>query len=210
MLLDPDTGRVTHFVVRKGRFLPRHVIVPVDWAAEMTPDVVRLAAGREQLAALPEYRPDDEIAEKVLEAFRSYPPLRRVIHGIGRYEAPLSPYEEDTVRVLVQDGVVTLEGNVETSAYKSMAALLAREVPGVREVRNLLVSDDQLEPAVVSALLTDPRTKRAVRARVESDLGVITLTGQALDKKARADAERVAYDVPGVRWVVNRLRVQSG
>jgi uncharacterized protein YrrD len=209
VLLDPDSGRVTHFVVREGQFLPKHTIVPVDWAAEITPETIRLAVGREQLGALPEYRPDDEIAEDVLEALKSYPPIRRILHGIARYEPALSPYEEDTVRVTVLDGVVTMEGNVQASGHASMAAWLARQVPGVRQVRNLLVGDDDLEIAVAGALSRAERP-HGMRAQVESFLGVVTLRGQAPNDEARTAAEKVSSEVRGVRGVVNELRVKAG
>jgi uncharacterized protein YrrD len=208
VLLDPDSGRVTHFVVRKGQLLPKHTIIPVEWAAEITPETIRLAVDREQLDALPEYRPDDEIAKDVLEALKSYPPIRRILHGIARYESVPSPYEEDTVRVTVLDGVVTLEGNVQTSGHASMAAWLAQQVPGVRQVRNLLVGDDDLEIAVAGALGSDERT-HGLRAQVESFLGVVTLTGQAPNDAARAAAEKVASEMRGVRRVVNKLQVKA-
>jgi uncharacterized protein YrrD len=207
VLLDPDSGRATHFVVRKGKFLAKHVIVPADWASEITPEKVRLAVDREQLTALPEYKPDDEIAEGVLEALRSYPPLRRLVHGIALYEPVLSPYERDTVRVMVQDGIVILEGNVQTSGHKSMAVWLAQQVPGVRRVRNLLVADDDLEIEISSALSRDPRT-RGVQARVGSLLGIVTIKGKAPSEEARTAAQSVASQIPGVRTVVNQLRVQ--
>jgi uncharacterized protein YrrD len=206
VLVDPESGRVTHFVVRSGPFLAKHTIIPVDWAVKITPEQVRLAAHSEALRALPEYRPDDEIADEVIAALKGYPPIRRLLQGIESYEPPLSPYQEPTVRVRVEDGVVTLEGNVETSGHGSMAAGLAGQVPGVREVRNLLVADHDLEIAVANALGNDPRT-RTVQARVESFLGTVTLTGQTPDAEARVAAEHVAAGVPGVRKVVNQLRV---
>ncbi|HKP53954.1 MAG TPA: BON domain-containing protein [Chloroflexia bacterium] len=208
VLLDPDTGRVTHFVVRKGQFLTKHVLVPVDWAAEITPERISLAVDREQLAYLPEYRPDDEIAQGVFDALKSYPPLRRLLHGVASYDPPLSRFEEDTVRVMVQDGVVTLEGVVQTGGHASMAAWLAQQVPGVRQVRNLLVADEDLEIAVASALSKDERT-RQVRARVESNMGIISLIGLAPSEEARIAAEKVASDVLGVRRVVNKLSLNA-
>jgi uncharacterized protein YrrD len=209
VLLDPESGRVTHFVVRRGQFLPRHTIIPVDWTSEITPEIIRLAVDRAQLAALPEYRSDDEIAEDVLEALKCYPPIRRILHGTPRYEPIFSAYDEDTVRVAVLDGVVTLEGNVQTSGHATMAARLAQQVPEVRGVRNLLVADDDLEIEVAGALGREERT-RGVRAQVESFLGTITLAGQAPNEEARSAAEEIASQVRGVRNVVNKLRVKAG
>lgn len=181
VLLDPVTRRATHFVVRKGTLFGHDLIVPVEWATTMSPDGVVLDVGREQLARLPEYRPDDELAADVEEALWDDEILRRV-------DLPL-------LRATVQDGIVTLEGNVVTSVHRQRAEEIVRKVPGVLGVRNQLIGDDDLEVAVAQALGRDERTRRHL-IRVKAVQGVVYLSGDVVPA-----AEEIAARIPGVRGV---------
>jgi hypothetical protein len=206
VLTDPDTAQVTHFVLRQGAPWSRPVVVPVGWAAEVTPATVRLAVDRAQVNILPEYRPDRELTEAVLAALRVYPRFRRVLWDVISFAPPLShPRREWAIHVRVAQGVVTLEGHVPAQGFGNMAAHIASHVPGVRAVRDRLVADDDLQVAVAVALGRDPRT-RAIQPRVRVDSGRVTLIGQAPDAPTRADAGTVAAEVPGVRGVANQLR----
>ncbi len=65
LLLDPETRRATHLVVRGGHGLPKDTLVPVDWIRRVDADGVFVDVHREQMLALPPYlplRPDEEIA----------------------------------------------------------------------------------------------------------------------------------------------------
>jgi osmotically-inducible protein OsmY len=132
--------------------------------------------------------------------------LRRVLRGIISFAPALShPRREWAIRVRVKQGIVTLEGHVPAHGFGHMAAQIAGRIKGVRQVRDRLVADDDLQVAVAVALGRDPRT-RAVQPRVRIDSGRVTLIGRAPDEPTRAAAGAVAAAVPGVRGVVNHLR----
>lgn len=195
VLLDQQTRHATHIVVRQGWLARRDIIVPLDWAIEVTHDRIVLDARDWQLEQLPEYRPDEEIAEDV----------RQVL-----YEAPVFHDGADfyAMQVRVQDGVVTLRGNVRNSARRIDAELLARRIRGVLEVRNELISDDELEIEVERALRRDDRIV-IQDAHIQAVLGLVALRGRVATAQQRDLAAQIARHVPGVQAVNNLLEIDS-
>lgn len=207
VLPDPDTGQVTHFVLRHEAPRSRSVVGPVGWATESRSRTVRLVVERAQVDTLPAYRPDGELTEAVLTARSADPNIRRILRGIISFAPPFShPLREWAIGVRVAQGIVTLEGSVPARSLGSMAARLAGGVKGVRQVRDWLVADDDLQVAVAAALNRDPRTC-GIQPRVRVDAGRVRLSGRASDEQTRAIAGEVATGVPGVRGVDNRLRL---
>jgi hypothetical protein len=110
----------------------------------------------------------------------------------------------DHVFVTVDDGAASLSGHVGTATDMVNAARAVGQAPGVREVQNDLVADDDLVNQVAQALAHDERTRHetifvAVRA------GVVILSGQGNSARARAAAEECAGQVPSVRGVSNYI-----
>jgi len=52
VIFAPETGRVTHFVVEQKRLRPTERLVPIDWVAETTHDLIHLHCTRDALATL--------------------------------------------------------------------------------------------------------------------------------------------------------------
>jgi len=121
------------------------------------------------------------------------------------------------LRVTADGGVVTLSGNMRSDIMKGVAARLARTVPGVRDVRNGLVTDTAIESQAALAMALEPGLEVLTdRMSVMSLLGVVDLGG-AIVAPSRADAEakreRVVALVgalPGVRAVLNNLQAVEG
>jgi len=132
---------------------------------------------------------------EVTQAIQSYEPLRSLY-------CP--------VTVQVQDGRVRLEGVVRTFIMKHMAGELARQVPGVLEVQNDLVSDTELQLELAQRLAQDPRTQLLTSdVTINCFLGTVYLRGR-VDSPARKEAAaKVAAEVKGVRRVVNELMVEG-
>lgn len=119
-----------------------------------------------------------------------------------------------TIVVEVNDGVVTLNGEVPSLSHKRLAGVLAWWVPGCRDVINGLAemppqedNDDELTDVVRLALEKNPFVN-ATKTRVASKDGVVTLTGLVPNDTMKRMAERDAWCVLGVRNVVNQLRVK--
>lgn len=125
----------------------------------------------------------------------------------------------------VEDGVVTLEGEVETSTDKALAEELVEGIDGVSRVNNNLEvrnedSDDD-DNGGVRATLNDGRIFTVLKSRllmsgevsgfdieVEVDNAVVTLTGD-VDTSAQRDlAIEMARNTNGVSDVRDNLRVR--
>jgi osmotically-inducible protein OsmY len=116
-----------------------------------------------------------------------------------------------SIDVMIDDGVVTLDGQVSSLSHKRLAGVLAWWVPGSRDVVNGLEvvpiqedSDDEIAEAVKLVLEKDPLVG-AYRIRVSVRTAVVTLEGLVVNSAESEMAEMDAWYVFGVDRVVNRL-----
>ena len=114
----------------------------------------------------------------------------------------------------VQDGVVTLNGQVPSLSHKRLAGVLAWWVPGTRDVINGLEevppeedNDDELVDAVRLVLEKDPFVN-ASKIRVTSKDWIVTLEGLVSTETMKQMAERDTWCVLGVKEVFNRIEVR--
>ena len=124
------------------------------------------------------------------------------------------------INVETYRGVVQLGGFVESADQKSKATTVARSVTGVKEVRNDLrvsspeatagqVVDDTIITSSVKARLVEDSTTKAHQVNVESEKGVVQLTGFVDDAAAKDRATELAQSVDGVRVVRNDLEIRQ-
>jgi hyperosmotically inducible protein len=128
------------------------------------------------------------------------------------------------INVDTRDGNVTLFGVVASEEIKRQAETQAREVSGVKSVRNDLVvkkevateegadrvakNDDVVKESVESAL--NSRTQlRDADIDVAVAGGIVRLTGEVPDEALRQSAGTIARSVDGVRAVKNELRIEQ-
>jgi hyperosmotically inducible protein len=117
-------------------------------------------------------------------------------------------------------GVVQLGGFVDNAQIREQATKVARSVTGVKEVRNDLrvstpqatagqVIDDGTVTATVKAKLADDSTTKAHQVNVETQKGVVQLTGFVDSTTAKARAGELARSVDGVALVRNDLEIRQ-
>lgn len=127
--------------------------------------------------------------------------------------------EAHEINVEVFRGIVQLNGFVETSAEKSRAGKVARDVGGVKDVKNNLtvkhegetvgaVIDDATVTAKVKAALIDSSRTKAYQIEVETQKGVVQLSGFVDDASAKSAAVEIARSVAGVKSVINDIDVK--
>ena len=69
-------------------------------------------------------------------------------------------------------------------------------------------TDDEMEAGIVKGIVANPEVFAAT-LRVDALSGVVTLRGNVKSEDAKANAEKVARAVPGVRSVKNRLTIRA-
>jgi osmotically-inducible protein OsmY len=118
------------------------------------------------------------------------------------------------IGVSVNDGVVTLAGEVSTFAQKWNAERAVERVSGVRGIANEIevkpvheVTDSDLARRAVSALEYNSLVPRDV-VKVKVDHGWITLKGEVTREYQRRAAEHAVRYLPGVRGVSNLIVVK--
>jgi len=190
VLVDRESGEITHLVVRKG-ILPRHVVVPMTLVSNILDDGVYLKADRKRLEELSSYTPraDEDILAEVQDRL-----------------AAEKEYDLSHVHAEVKRGVVRLSGYVKDARSKLYAEDVVRRVRGVIDVENALTPDTALMARVLAALMEDPRTGR-YSIDVASEHGVITLSGVVPSEEVKRIAEEIAKQQPGVMAVINGLEV---
>lgn len=115
------------------------------------------------------------------------------------------------IQVVVSDGHVVLEGNVEWQWQRQRIESTVRAVDGVAAVTNLLVVRPGLHPDDVKRRIEEAFVRSAeVDARklsVDVNDGEITLRGAVSSLREKEEAQRTAWSAPGVRQVNNEIVV---
>jgi osmotically-inducible protein OsmY/sporulation protein YlmC with PRC-barrel domain len=109
------------------------------------------------------------------------------------------------MRVMVKGGIATLTGHVEQSINKARAEAAAREAPGVVEVVNHLVVDNELMMDVAQALGYDQQTQDE-QIQVNVQRGVVYLAGIVTRAPVRTAAATVAASIPHARGIINVIQ----
>lgn len=147
--------------------------------------------------------PPDGIADKQIESA-----IRERIARAADIPAAL-------VQVSVQNGIATLQGEVNRGVERERTSEIAERTRGVRAVVNRLTikvtdrTDQALERDVHDFLQSEsPRAYANVRVSAEGHR--VTLAGSVPQAASKEAAERLAWYVPGVAEVENALAVVPG
>jgi osmotically-inducible protein OsmY len=163
---------------------------------------------------------DDELLDHVCEALAEDSSLHPV-HVSPRADGPVRgeplPQTADgrVITVSVHDGVVTLDGQVDSLAHKRLAGVLAWWVSGVRDVIDAIEvspleedSDEEITEAVRLVLDKD-RMVSATDVRVVTRNSTVMLAGFVSEDEERRRAENDAWCVFGVDRVHNLLALAA-
>ena len=139
-------------------------------------------------------RPDPEIARDAIAAIKSRLPV-----------------VAEQIKVLVRNGWITLEGDVEWDYQRSAAESAVRRVKGLKGVTNTIQVKPRVPASEIKRKIEEAFRRSAEidanRITVEAHEGEVILKGTVRAWAERQEAERVAWSAPGVRRVENRITI---
>lgn len=158
---------------------------------------VRAVAEDIQVGVSPAFhRTDSEIADFVVKALKWN-----------------TAVPEERIRVKVEDGVVTLEGDVDWEYQRSMAKTTIENIAGIRKITNLISVHPKTSPADVKrkilAAFHRSANLDAESISVQVNGSKVTLTGKVRSFAERSDAGASAWSAPGISQVDNQLQMTT-
>lgn len=158
---------------------------------------VKAVAENIQVGISPAYRKTDaEIADAVLFALK--------------WNANIP---NDRIKVKVEDGVVSLEGELEWEFQRSEARHAVERLAGVRSLNNLIKISPTLKPDNIKEKITAAFIRTATidseKIKVEIVDSKVVLKGTVRSMAEHDDAENAAWAAPGVTLVENDLVLEE-
>ena len=126
-------------------------------------------------------------------------------------------------KVYVKDGIVTLEGEAKSQAQKELTTEYVRDINHVKGVKNEMIVvtpslvpdatmgdkiDDASITAEVKETLLAHRSTSAIRTKVETTDGVVTVSGTARNEAEKSLVSKLITDINGVTSVINNMTVE--
>jgi len=139
-------------------------------------------------------RPDPDIAREAAAAIKSQLPI-----------------SSENIKIIVKNGWVTLEGEVEWQYQRQTAENVVRRIKGVKGVSNTILLKPRAEPTEVKRKIQEALRRSAEvdanRIEVEARGGEVILKGTVRSWIEREEAERAAWAAPVVTKVEDRILV---
>src|SRR3979411_2733657 len=139
-------------------------------------------------------RPDPDIARDAVAAIKSQLPI-----------------SSEHIKIVVKNGWVNLEGQVEWQYQKNTAENAVRRIKGVKGVSNLIQLKPRAQPSEIKRKIQEAFRRNAEinanRIPVEANGSEVILKGAVRSWIEREEAERAAWAAPGVTKVEDRIVV---
>lgn len=141
-------------------------------------------------------RSDTAIAEAVVNALKWH-----------------SAMQENKIKVKVDNGRVTLEGDVEWEFQRNSARYMVENLQGVTGINNLIKIKPSAKNVDVARKINEAFHRSATIDSGKIKVGVngskVTLSGKVRSYAEKRDAENAAWKAPGVMEIENKLEIDS-
>lgn len=124
-----------------------------------------------------------------------------------------SAIKEERIKVKVEDGAVTLDGDVDWAFQKKAAQLQIENLLGVKRINNNLSIKNSMPVKDLKQKITEAFHRSATidseKVHIETSGSKVTLTGTVRSWAEKRDAENAVWAAQGVTDVDNQLEVKS-
>ncbi|MEN3296340.1 MAG: hypothetical protein V7642_5593 [Burkholderiales bacterium] len=163
--------------------------------AKRVAGVVAVANDIEVRVPALDQRPDPEIARDAVQALKNQ-----------------LPYSSQNLKVVVHDGWITLEGEVEWNYQRERAEDAVRWIRGVKGVVNAIQVKPKVTPTDIKKKIEEAFKRHAEidadHIDVETRDGEVILKGTVHSWFEREEAERAAWSAPGVKKVEDHITIR--
>jgi len=120
---------------------------------------------------------------------------------------------DDRIMVKVENGVVSLEGEVEWDFQRAAAETSVVHIAGVKMVNNFITIQPKITPINIKQKIAESFERSATidagKIEVEVNGGKVTLNGKVRSFAEQDDAITAAWSAPGVSEVINNLELET-
>ena len=152
----------------------------------------------------------NDIQVKPIAGAPSDPEIARAAVAVLKFDLPLT---HDSVKVIVHEGRVTLEGKVEWDLQRTLAESGVRRLRGVRSATNLITLEPKVAPRDIKQKIEAAFRRLAQvdadKIFVDAQGSDVTLRGEVRSWAEHDQAQQTAWAAPGVTWVRNDIRVRT-